>query len=100
MDEESKAKSRRIKSHKVQVSAQRLIDAKRKSAPLMGTCATKCGKVNFIAVKEDLVPLLGGRAAQQMTFLTVHYEKFNQVCVVGPEDILESFSNYLARSSW
>ncbi|XP_030853177.1 uncharacterized protein K02A2.6-like [Strongylocentrotus purpuratus] len=60
---------------------------------LRNTKNNKKYRVNFIVVKENLVPLLSGPAAQQMKFITVHYENFNQVCAVSPENILESFSD-------
>ena len=50
-------------------------------------------RVNFIVVDEDLMPLISGPAAEQMRFITVHYENFNRVCIVGQEDILEKFKD-------
>lgn len=48
-------------------------------------------QVSCIVVKENwLTPLLSCRAVEQMKFITVHYDNFNQVHAVETKNILES----------
>ena len=51
----------------------------------------------FFVVRENLTPILGKRAAEQMHLITVYYDVFKSVCKVTSDDAELSLSLIAAK---